>query len=97
MFSIQLQPQRHVRPPYSFFLYFVADYSLSHIHAKKTVFAFFQKRSARVTDRIKNRIQTVVQCLNLLFIKKIYKLIKMSSKFYKSQMKIHVCGSQKKN
>ena len=71
MFSIQLQLQRHVRLPYNFFLYFVADYPLSHIHAKKAVFAFFQKRCARVTAQIKNRIQTVVQCLNLLFIKKL--------------------------
>ena len=46
MFNIQLQLQRHGY--HTIFLYFVADYPLSHIHAKKkTVFAFFQKRSAR--------------------------------------------------
>lgn len=75
MFNIQLQLQRHGY--HIIFLYFVADYPLSHIHAKKNpVFAFFQKRLARVTDQIKNRIQTVVQCLNWLLIKKIHKLSK---------------------
>ena len=44
---------------HTIFLYFVADYPLSHIYAKTTVFAFFQKCSARVTDQKKERIQTV--------------------------------------
>ena len=95
MFNIQLQLQRHGY--HTIFLYFVADYPVSHIHAKNPVFALFQKRLARVTDQIKNRIQTVVQCLNLLLIKKFINLVNMSSKLQKSQIKIHMRGSQKEN
>ena len=72
--------------------------SLKRQHSKSLLeLTDFQKRSARVTDQIKNRIQTVVQCLNLLFIKKFINLVNMSSKLQKSQMKIRVRGSQTKN
>ena len=58
MLNIRRLLQRH-GPYHTIFLYFVADYPLSHIYAKTTVFAFFQKCSARVTDQKKERIQTV--------------------------------------
>ena len=40
-FNIQLQLQRHGY--HTFFLYFVADYPLSHIHAKKNCLCFLSK------------------------------------------------------
>ena len=43
-----------------------------------------------------NGFQTVVQCLNSLFIKKCINLVNKSSKLQKSQIKIHMRRSQKK-